>query len=470
MAVTRPVNRRRRRGYGVSDVSWPAQSRRPAAVYLRYGSRDGPDNGPPGLRWQGGSVAVPVAAASTARARDEGRAWGVPWYVAAVLVAATRAVVGVIWDISWHRTIGRDTFWTPAHLAIYLAGALAGAACGWLVLKTTFAGTPEQRAAGVSFWGFRGPLGAWVCIWGAIAMIASAPFDNWWHNAYGLDVKIISPPHTLLALGFVGIELGALLMVVALQNRAAGEAGATGTGRAFQLLYAYAAGIILLNGVTMGMEYVGFPNHAHNALYYKIAAVGGPFSLAAFGRASRLRWPATAAAAVYMGVTLLMIWVLQHPDHQECNAHVDGGRGGGGPAEPRCPTERGEGEGPADGGDLVVERVVRVVREADVLHPHRHPVEEDDPRCVGIQQLEGAARPRRSRFACGAVLQRHYHQQGAELDADEAEGEQRVRRADDLDVQPIGVVPPIVERGGGDHRDRAPDADPGAEGSAEPPE
>ena len=260
-------------------------------------------------------MAVPVAAASTARARDEGRAWGVPWYVAAVLVAATSAVVGVIWDISWHRTIGRDTFWTPAHLAIYLGGALAGAACGWLVLKTTFAGTPEQRAAGVSFWGFRGPLGAWVCIWGAIAMIASAPFDNWWHNAYGLDVKIISPPHTLLALGFVGIELGALLMVLALQNRAAGEAGATGTrtgtGRAFQLLYAYAAGIILLNGVTMGMEYVGFPNHAHNALYYKIAAVGGPFYLAAFGRASRLRWPATAAAAVYMGVTLLMIWVLQ---------------------------------------------------------------------------------------------------------------------------------------------------------------
>src|SRR2546422_10745094 len=97
-------------------------------------------------------------------------------------------------------------------------------------------------------------------------------------------------------------------MVLALQNRAAGEAGATGTGtgtgRAFQLLYAYAAGIILLNGVTMGMEYVGFPNHAHNALYYKIAAVGGPLYLAAFGRASRLRWPATAAAAVYMGVKI----------------------------------------------------------------------------------------------------------------------------------------------------------------------
>ena len=152
------------------------------------------------------------------------RATAVPWFVRAVLVASTSAVVGVIWDISWHRSIGRDTFWTPAHLAIYLGGVLAGVSCGWLVLKTTFAGTPEQRAAGVSFWGFRGPLGAWVCIWGAIAMIASAPFDNWWHNAYGLDVKVLSPPHTILALGFTGIQLGAMLLVLALQNRAATDA------------------------------------------------------------------------------------------------------------------------------------------------------------------------------------------------------------------------------------------------------
>src|SRR5437773_2722000 len=43
-----------------------------------------------------------------------------PWYVAATLVAATSAKVGIIWDISWHRSIGRDTFWTPAHAAIYL--------------------------------------------------------------------------------------------------------------------------------------------------------------------------------------------------------------------------------------------------------------------------------------------------------------------------------------------------------------
>ena len=235
------------------------------------------------------------------------RAAAVPWFVRAVLVASTSAVVGVIWDISWHRSIGRDTFWTPAHLAIYLGGVLAGVSCGWLVLKTTFAGTPEQRAAGVSFWGFRGPLGAWVCIWGAIAMIASAPFDNWWHNAYGLDVKVLSPPHTILALGFTGIQLGAMLLVLALQNRAATDA----RRRVYGLMLAYGAAILLQNVAIMGIEQVGFANLGHNALYYKVAAGAFPLLLVAVARATRLAWPATTAAACYMAISLVMIWMLQ---------------------------------------------------------------------------------------------------------------------------------------------------------------
>ena len=63
----------------------------------------------------------------------------IPWSLWAVAFASTSVIVGVIWDISWHRTIGRDTFWTPAHLAIYLGGAVAGLSCGWLVLSAPFA-------------------------------------------------------------------------------------------------------------------------------------------------------------------------------------------------------------------------------------------------------------------------------------------------------------------------------------------
>ncbi|HEV2670495.1 MAG TPA: hypothetical protein VGU74_05340 [Gemmatimonadales bacterium] len=60
----------------------------------------------------------------------------------------------------------------------------------------------------------------------------------------------------------------------------------------------------------MGFEQIGFPNAAHNGLYYKVCAVIFPILLIAGARASSLRWPATTAAAVYMGVTLFMLWVL----------------------------------------------------------------------------------------------------------------------------------------------------------------
>ncbi|HVR96765.1 MAG TPA: hypothetical protein VMW27_09135, partial [Thermoanaerobaculia bacterium] len=41
-----------------------------------------------------------------------------PWYLTLSVLGSTSIVIGVLWDISWHATIGRDTFWTPAHLAI----------------------------------------------------------------------------------------------------------------------------------------------------------------------------------------------------------------------------------------------------------------------------------------------------------------------------------------------------------------
>ena len=231
---------------------------------------------------------------------------GVPWYIWAVVFASTSVVVGGIWDISWHRTIGRDTFWTPAHMAIYLGGATAGLSCGWLVLRTTFAqNAATDRAAGVAFWGFRGPLGAWVCIWGAFAMIVSGPFDDWWHNTYGLDVEILSPPHTVLAAGIVGIQIGAMLMVLSRQNNSGAQSPLA------QLLFLYAGGVLIVALATVAIEYVGFPNDQRNAAFYLVSAGIFPLFLVGISRASLSRWGATGAAAAYMALTLLMMWILQ---------------------------------------------------------------------------------------------------------------------------------------------------------------
>lgn len=229
------------------------------------------------------------------------------WPLFAVLGSSAAIVIGLVWDISWHRTVGRDSFWTLAHVLEQVAAIVTGLSCGWLVLHTTFAGTQEARDRSVRFWGFQGPLGAWVCIWGTLMMITSAPFDNWWHNAYGLDVKIISPPHSILALGMMAIQVGALMMIGAVQNRSTDR----DESRRLSVMFAFAAGVLLCMMAVIVTEYAALGNDMHSGIFYKVSALAFPMLLVAYARGSRLRWPGTAAAGVYMGILIGMILVLQ---------------------------------------------------------------------------------------------------------------------------------------------------------------
>jgi hypothetical protein len=251
----------------------------------------------------GGSQALP-AVGIPAPAHAATRAAAVPWYCVAVVLGAACVPIGVLWDISWHLTIGRDTFWTPAHMLIYLGGALPGCVCGWLVLKTTFWPDPGNQVPAVRLWGFRAPLGAWVVVWGAFAMLTSGPFDNWWHNAYGLDVKIVSPPHTILALGTYAVAIGGLLLVLSWQNRAPEErfSGIT-------VLVLISFGTLLTKVSVFTTEYT-YPNQQHTALFYQVVCLTFPLWLVAAARAARIRWAATITAVIYTLVTLGMIWVL----------------------------------------------------------------------------------------------------------------------------------------------------------------
>jgi hypothetical protein len=226
------------------------------------------------------------------------------WYPLVMLFAATSVIVGVNWDISWHITIGRDSFWSPPHMAIYLGGVLAGLSSGFVVLRTTFAGTDAQRDESVRVWGFRGPLGAWAAIWGAFAMIVSAPFDDWWHNAYGLDVEIISPPHVVLALGITAVVYAAVLLLVSRQNRA--PEGDT----LFPRLYLYVCGVMVLHLATFFQEYTN-PNQMHGGFFYIVSCAVFPLLLAGLSRASRLPWAATKIAAIYMLLDLALDYVFQ---------------------------------------------------------------------------------------------------------------------------------------------------------------
>lgn len=240
------------------------------------------------------------------------RAARVPWYIWVGVIAVTSSSIGGAWDVSWHRSIGRDTFWTPAHMMIYACGVLAGVVGVWLAARSTLGSNAEVRAQSVTVFGVRAPLGVFLAGWGGLAMMTSAPFDNWWHNAYGLDVKIVSPPHTLLILGIRAVSVGMLFLILAAMNRAneAIENGATDTSfRQLQMLFLYLSGLSLGGQMFFLQEYT-WDVVLHQSAAYIAMGIGVPVLLALVWQASRFRWAATTASSIYMLFVIAEILIL----------------------------------------------------------------------------------------------------------------------------------------------------------------
>ena len=239
-----------------------------------------------------------------AHSRAESAAAKIPWFVWSGLVAVSSIAFGLYWDISWHMTIGRDTFWTPAHLAIHFGGILAAFTCTYLIFSTAFGHDQAARDASVNVWGFRGPVGAFLTAWGGVTMVASAPFDNWWHNSFGLDVEILSPPHFVLGLGILAVQIGVLVLIVAEKNRAAGARRSKLTR-----LFLYLSGLGLFLHSMLKSEYAD-ANLMHSAVFYRAVAIGTPTVLVAYARASGHKWGATIVSSVYTVVMLTFLWTF----------------------------------------------------------------------------------------------------------------------------------------------------------------
>jgi len=241
---------------------------------------------------------------------------GIPVYIYAVVFSSFCVVMGLLWDIMWHMTIGRDGLFAPPHLVIYVGAVVSGLFSAYQILNLTLKKSHPGRATAVPFWGvFYGPLGAMFSVWGALAMLTSAPFDDWWHNTYGLDVQILTPPHTILAIGIMTVQFGAMVGVLALQNQYRNQVvnldtNASQQATRLKYLFAISAGLLLMMLQTLLAESMG-RHESHYSGYYVTAAIIFPFYLLAVGRASLLRWPITTATAIYMLGMALPCWVLQ---------------------------------------------------------------------------------------------------------------------------------------------------------------
>jgi hypothetical protein len=116
-------------------------------------------------------------------------------------------------------------------------------------------------------------------------------------------VTILSPPHTLLAMGMIFLQFGACVSISKYLNRQSEGVG-------LRLLFVIGASSLLVMVYTLLTDYL-LPHHMRSPLCYIIATVIGTLFLPAFGRALRLKWGMTAVA---LGYTLILggsNWILQ---------------------------------------------------------------------------------------------------------------------------------------------------------------
>src|ERR1700761_1632124 len=92
------------------------------------------------------SLSTPVTAPVISfQRRTASKTAAIPIYLYAVSLAALLTMIGILWDISWHRSIGRDKLLSPPHDLVYLGAIFAGLFSGIQVLWLSFFRKEEAK-------------------------------------------------------------------------------------------------------------------------------------------------------------------------------------------------------------------------------------------------------------------------------------------------------------------------------------
>ncbi len=217
------------------------------------------------------------------------------------LAANVLQLAGVYWDVGTHHAFGRESFWSPPHLAIYSGVALA--------LVTASAGLPRGRGlAGRASRPVR--LGRYaLALLGPAIQVLAAPIDELWHLLFGKDVSIWSPPHLLGVLGGMLGVLGWIMVVVR-------PARVDTIGRARRAL-AFAFSVLLLTGALFALgEYDHDQARREPWLYPLLTGFLAPWILVTARTWLGWRWAATTVAVGYTVVRFslaLGVWAVGLP-------------------------------------------------------------------------------------------------------------------------------------------------------------
>lgn len=206
---------------------------------------------------------------------------------------------GLQWDIQWHITIGRDSFWIAPHVMTY-AGVAATVLLSFGVLAWRTFVAPAGHT--VRVFGLRGTPGFHFAAWAIALTVLAAPIDDLWHRLFGLDVTLWSPPHLL---GLVGAALNSLACVLI-----AREVFAPGRARLLAMLL---TGAMFYGGVAIVLQPTFRLAYLYGGLWFFGYVLLGvlllPLALVPATRLSGARWLAlgllvTLSAVDWVGLQL----------------------------------------------------------------------------------------------------------------------------------------------------------------------
>lgn len=220
---------------------------------------------------------------------------------AAMLAAAggLAALFGTYWDDAWHTDRGRDDFAIPPHITLYAGVTVSGLVVAWWLVGA-------YRSGGGGKAGIRAVVAspaALLALIGASATLASAPIDNAWHEVYGRDAVLWSPPHMLGVAGSAAMSVGLL----------AGMAGRRDTtaNTARLLLGAGVLGALLVPVLEFDSDVPQFPAWT----YWPALTAGLVLFLLLVRDLAPGRWAATRIAATFIAAKAVIIVTLAMMDH-----------------------------------------------------------------------------------------------------------------------------------------------------------
>jgi hypothetical protein len=214
-----------------------------------------------------------------------------------ISIGVSLEIGGANWDIVWHGSKNVESFLTPPHAVIYTGVALTIASIVFRLALFSIVAMKETNwkvsISNILKSQLILPFSLKICIIGAMLQLTAGPFDFWWHNNFGFD-GLLSPPHSVLAIGMLLVGLGALTGIYkqCKANSFSSYAGRICLAISFGVFLMVAVGLMLMFTLPFSKgQYFNFNPEPFSAIFAAIVLMPFVMGLCLFSISSSTKIP-----------------------------------------------------------------------------------------------------------------------------------------------------------------------------------